>query len=277
MEGWIMAECRMPNEFYEIVKPYLPVDRPVGPKGGRPRISCRTVLKVLWYVLTTGCRWRDVPPEMGCSGETARTRLGEWESQGVWARLHFEMLRGLRRDGKLEHDTAVVDSVQVRAHGGGDRTGPSPVDRRKSGTKYTLLVDGHGAPMAIRIDPANRSDQTVIVPLVREQFPEVSGEPGRPRKKPDRVYADAGYDSETTRNIMRCLGIDPFIRKRNTEHGSGLGKVRWVVERTISWIKGLRRLRVRYDRSLPIIEAWGSLAMAIINFRIWHYDINLQT
>ncbi|MBA3313362.1 MAG: transposase [Planctomycetaceae bacterium] len=69
-----MAECRMPEEFYEVASRHLPPDEPVGRQGGRPRIKNRAVLKVIWYVLTTGCRWHDVPPEMGCSGETARTR-----------------------------------------------------------------------------------------------------------------------------------------------------------------------------------------------------------
>ncbi|MFH5806902.1 transposase, partial [Alienimonas sp. DA493] len=45
----------------------------------------------------------------------------------------------------------------------------------------------------------------------------------------------------------------------------------WVVERTIGWVKGLRRLRVRYDRKDEAIEAWNTLAMAAINFRLWRH------
>jgi len=64
------------------------------------------------------------------------------------------------------------------------------------------------------------------------------------------------------------LGIKPFIRKKRTKHGSHLGRVRWVVERTISWIKGLRRMRVRYDRLDTIIDAWTSLAAAVVCLNI---------
>ncbi|MBL6705942.1 MAG: transposase, partial [Planctomycetaceae bacterium] len=46
-----------------------------------------------------------------------------------------------------------------------------------------------------------------------------------------------------------------------------LGRKRWVVERTISWIKGLRRMRIRYDRHATIIDAWNHLALAAICFR----------
>ena len=64
------------------------------------------------------------------------------------------------------------------------------------------------------------------------------------------------------------MGIEPIIRRRSTPHGSHLGKVRWVVERTISWIKGLRRMRIRYDRHPTIIDAWNHLALAAVCFRI---------
>jgi hypothetical protein len=81
---------------------------------------------------------------MRCFGETARTRLPDWKKLGIWDRVHLDFLRLLRRDGELEHDTAVIDSTQVRAFGGGDQTGLSRVDRRKAGTKYTLMVDRNG-------------------------------------------------------------------------------------------------------------------------------------
>ena len=272
-----MADCRMPDEFYDVVAHHLPPDEPVGSNGGRPPTPNRVVLKVIWYVLVTGCRWRDVPPEMGCCGETARTRLRDWERAEVWSRVHVDLLRLLRQDGELEHETAIVDSVLVRAHGGGEKTGPSPTDRGKTGTKYTLLVDRQGVPLAIRIDGANASDHTQILPLVALEFPKVTGRPGRPREKPEELYADAGYDSEAARALLRCLGIEPHIRRRGAVHGSGLGKVRWVVERTIAWVKGLRRLRVRYDRHADLIEAWKSLAMSVINFRLWHHDVKLAT
>jgi transposase len=59
-----------------------------------------------------------------------------------------------------------------------------------------------------------------------------------------------------------------FIPKQRAAHSSGLGKVRWVVERTISWLKGLRRLRVRYDRLAVIQDAWTTLAASVICFRL---------
>jgi transposase len=266
-----MATAHMPDEFYDIVSHHLPPEQPVGPRGGRPRVGHRLVMRVIWFVLVTGNRWADIPSEMGCSGRTAHRRLRAWEEAGIWDRLHADLLRLLRQADKLDPDVVVVDGVIVRAFGGGEATGPSPVDRGKPGTKHTLMVSRSGVPLAIRTAGANASDHTQIIPLVLD-FPRVGGKPGRPKELPDEVYADRGYDSDSTRWLLRWLGIEPHIARRKTPHGSGLGTVRWVVERTIGWLKGLRRMRVRYDRLGVVRDAWTTLAAGVICFNILAHD-----
>src|SRR5436309_14123130 len=126
-----MAGARMPPGFYKLAAHHLPPEHPVGPAGGRPVVEHRLVLKVLWFVLASGCRWEDVPPELGCSGRTGQRYLRHWEELGCWARLHADLLRLLRQAGKLDPDLVIVDAVIVRAFGGGEQTGKSPVDRGK--------------------------------------------------------------------------------------------------------------------------------------------------
>ena len=56
-----MADACMPEKFYELVRPMLPAEKEIGPAGGRPPKRHHTVLKVIWFVLVTSCRWKDVP------------------------------------------------------------------------------------------------------------------------------------------------------------------------------------------------------------------------
>ncbi len=198
--------------------------------------------------------------------EESRSETQRGTCSSPRAYLHL-MLRELKRRGRLELETTMIDSAQVRAFGGGDRSGPSPVDRRKPGTKYTVLVDARGTPLAMQTAAANVSDHRQILSTV-VRYPQIGGTRGRPRNHPAKLYADAGYDSNATRELLLVMGIEPIIRRRSTPHGSHLGKVRWVVERTISWIKGLRRMRIRYDRHPTIIDAWNHLALAAVCFRI---------
>jgi transposase len=110
-----------------------------------------------------------------------------------------------------------------------------------------VLTDAGGIPLAAEVTAANAHDVTQLLPLV-EQVPAVRSKPGRPKRRPRCVQGDRAYDSQPHRRALRRLGIEPVLAKRNTEHGSGLGKHRWVVERTISWLHQFRRLRVRYER-----------------------------
>jgi transposase len=121
-------------------------------------------------------------------------------------------------------------------------------------------------PLAVRLTPANRHDVTQLIPLV-DAIPPIKGRRGRPRRRPGLLYADRAYDSHAHRMLLRARRIAPQIAHRNTPHGSGLGKKRWVVERTLSWLHQFRRLRTRYDRRADIHEAFLSIASSIICWR----------
>jgi transposase len=113
---------------------------------------------------------------------------------------------------------------------------------------------------------ANRNDVTQLLLLV-DAIPSLAGCVGHPRFRPDRVQGDRGYDSECHRQALRARGIIPVLARRNTPHGSGLGRTRWVVERTLSWLHQFRRLRVRWERRADIHEAFLTLGCIVICHR----------
>jgi transposase len=129
-----------------------------------------------------------------------------------------------------------------------------------------VITDAQGIPLAAILTEANRNDVTQLLPLVAA-IPPVRGQRGRPRRRPDRVQGDRAYDSGPHRKVLRSLGIEPVIAKRRTEHGSGLGIHRWVVERTLAWLHQYRRLRIRYERRAEIHEAFLSIGCSLICFR----------
>jgi transposase len=146
---------------------------------------------------------------------------------------------------------------------GGLHTGPSPVDRARAGSKHHLITDSGGIPLAITLTGGNRNDVTQLLPLIDGVGP-IAGKPGRPRKRTERVLADRGYDHDKYRRELRKRGVKPVIARRNTEHGSGLGKERWVVERTFAWLHNLRRLRIRYERDPGLHMAFMLLGCAVV-------------
>jgi transposase len=76
------------------------------------------------------------------------------------------------------------------------------------------------------------------------------------------VLGDRGYDAASIRSGLRTRHILPLLAMRRTKNGSGLGRWRWVVERTFAWLNQFRHLRVRYDNRADIDEAFLSLGCA---------------
>jgi transposase len=97
-----------------------------------------------------------------------------------------------------------------------------------------------------------------------EAIPPIPGKRGRPIRRPQLVQGDRAYDSQPHRDALAARGIACRLARRNTEHGSGLGATRWVIERTIAWLHQFRRLRVRYERLPEIHEAFLKLGCAMI-------------
>ena len=140
------------------------------------------------------------------------------------------------------------------------------MDRGKRGSKHHVLSCGRGNPLAARTSAANVNDITRFVPVV-DAVPPVRGRRGRPRRRPKRVYGDRAYHSREARRELRRRRIKARVARPNHPHGSGLGRRRWVVERTIAWLHQYRRLRVRYERRADIHQAFLTIGCCLICFK----------
>jgi hypothetical protein len=85
----------------------------------------------------------------------------------------------------------------------------------------------------------------------------------------DGTSSPAGYTLEET---LGYPWVRPWLARRNTEHGSGLGRWRWVIERTFAWLNQFRRLRVRYEKRADIHQAFLSLGCALICWNFLRAD-----
>jgi hypothetical protein len=124
-----------------------------------------------------------VPQEMGCgSGMTCWRRLKEWNEAGVWRRLHQRLLDRLGEAEQVDWERASLDSASVAAHGG-QKTGATPTDKGKSGSKHHIVVDRKGIPLSVIHSAANVHDSEVLEEVVDAIEP-IRKPRGRPRKRP---------------------------------------------------------------------------------------------
>ena len=92
-----------------------------------------------------------------------------------------------------------------------------------------------------------------------DTVPPVAGKPGRPRRRPDKLYADKAYDRRLLPSCLRRCGIKHRIARRGSESGQRLGKHSLVIDRTFAWADRFRRLAIRYERRLDIHHALTAL------------------
>jgi transposase len=119
------------------------------------------------------------------------------------------------------------------------------------------MVDRNGVPLACRVSAANRPDVCLLLATVAACPLPGYGERG---KLPAELLGDRAYDSDGHEALVRWLGVEPRFAQRGEAHGSGLGKDRYVVERTIAAVHQNRRLKVRYERRSDTHQAFLTLA-----------------
>lgn len=121
-------------------------------------------------------------------------------------------------------------------------------------------------PLAVVLSAANVHDSKALEEAVDAVRPirGPKGKPGRPRKRPKKLHADKGYDLGRCRKALRKRGIMARISRRGVDSSERLGRHRWVVERTLSWLNRYRRLKVRYERRSDIHQAFLDLGCALI-------------
>ncbi|MFJ6251806.1 MULTISPECIES: IS5 family transposase [unclassified Streptomyces] len=255
------------DELWAVIEPLLPRVERQARHPGRKRHPDRLVFQGILFVLHTGIAWEHLPQELGFgSGMTCWRRLVEWTGAGVWPRLHKTLLARLRGADALDFSRAVVDGSHIRAFKRGSKTGRSPVDWGRNGSKHHLITDATGIPLAATLTGGNRNDVTQFISLL-QAVPPVRGKRGRPRRRPDTVLGDRGYDHDKYRRLAWALGVKPVIVRRGVPHGSGPGTNRWVVERTFAHLHRFRRLRIRWEVRDDIHEAFLSLACSLICWR----------
>jgi IS5 family transposase len=123
-----------------------------------------------------------------------------------------------------------------------------------------VLSDAEGNPLVVQTTPANVPDQTQL-PALLEARPAVQG----PRRNPDAIIGDRAYGTKEMIAHVESEGIESLLAPRADDtHGSGLGVLRYVIERTLACFSHFRRLRLCYKRWDQHFQAFHDLAAALL-------------
>jgi transposase len=158
---------RVSDELWAVLQPLLPA--PVNTHrfgGGRPRVPDRVCADAIFYVLRTGCQWQALDQTDLCAHSTAHDRFQEWVRAGVFLRLWQAGVEQVDELRGIDWAWLAVDGAMTKAPLGGEQTGPNPTDRGKRGAKRSLLTEGHGVPVGLTTEGANRHDMKLVRPTL---------------------------------------------------------------------------------------------------------------
>jgi hypothetical protein len=126
--------------------------------------------------------------------------------------------------------------------------------------KRSVMVEGRGIPLGRVLAPASRHDSPLLAPT-----PDKLAEAG-PLADETTVYLDAGYDSRKTRDEHASCGMTGEIAHKGHKTPIQAGQ-HWHVERTNSRHNSFSRLQRCCERKEEVIDAYPSLADAIMTVR----------
>lgn len=260
------------GEGFAVIEPYL-ASRPKDKQGQPMEYAWRDVIDSIFYVLRTGCQWRQVPHDL-VRWWVAYRWFRALAKDGTWQRIH-DALHARAGEGRDPEPTAcALDSQSAQSAEGGEAIS---FDKFKHcrGRKRHLAVDTLGLICARKVTGAGTSDRTAG----RDVLAEAS------RAHPDLALAwvDGGYANAVDDSIIdwsrENTGIVVEVVKRTDDvKGFSVLPRRWVVERTNAWLSAHRRLAREYERLIECSEAMIDLAMIDImrarltGGRPWRYS-----
>ncbi len=253
---------RLPEALWERLATLLPPERPK-PRGGRPRADARRCLEAILFVLKTGIQWKALPRGIAAAS-TAHDRFQEWTKAGVFAEAWDDALHLYDQEVGIDWRWQSMDGSLTKAPLGGETTGPNPTDRGKCGVKRSVLVEGHGIPLAVVAAPANRHDSKLTEPTLeaRRILPPLVSQ---------HLCLDKGYDTPAVRSVARAYLFTPHIRPigeepRRMERNRKRRARRWTVERIASWLNRFRRLLIRWEKKVANYLALLHFACAWVTY-----------
>jgi transposase len=245
------------DEAFAVIEPVL-ASRPKV-KSGRPmEYQWREILDTIFYLLRTGCQWRQLPHDL-VKWWVAYRWFRTLTRDGTWRRVHDALLVLVRQaEGREAEPTACsLDAQPVQSAEGGENIGSGKFKHCR-GRKRSLVVDTCGWLLARTVTSALVSDRAAgreTLRDARERHPLLS-----------YGWVDGGYANAVDASFLpwarENLSIELQVVKRSDDvKGFTILPWRWVVERTNAWVSAHRRCTRDYERLTETSAAMIDLAM----------------
>jgi putative transposase len=239
------------DEQWKLLKPMLPLP---ASRGRKRKVDLRQVINAIFYLLHTGCQWRNLPQEFP-AWQTVYGYFRKFHNHGLLEHINRTLRQRVRQQAgrKRQPSAAIIDSQTVKTcEQGGERGFDG--GKKINGRKRHILVDTIGLLLLVVVHSAaiqDRDGAKLVLAKVQERYTRLR-----------LIWADSAYGGqlvEWVKEQVRC--VLEIVRRRDDVAGFEVLPRRWVVERTLAWISRCRRLSKYYEALPATSEAYVYLAM----------------
>lgn len=255
-----MKQFYMSRRFWKEIRKIIPQKRSIR----RPRKSSKKIMRALFFILRTGIPWKALPQTFKVSPSTVHRRFQEWIEDQTFLNFWIKILQRYQKKNHEMMKWVAIDGSVSKAPLGGENVGPSPVDRRKIGTKKHICVDQNGIILGIAVSGANRHDNVFVKDTVQSIPISLLN---------DRIVfaADTAYDAKNTRSFLKKRGFIPLISKNKRRSKQTFEKTksrhRWIIERTHGHLNSWRGIFIRWNKKVKNYVAAIQIAATFYTLR----------
>lgn len=235
---------------WSYIEPYLPN------MTRKRKHSLRDAVNAILYLVKTGCQWRMIPSEFP-AWNSVYYYFSNWKRDGTIEYIMRELHKTVRKQAGREPEPSIciIDSRSVRTSHHTDKVKGIDGNKHIKGRKEHIAVDTLGFPVGMAVHEANIHDSVGAELVLSDLY-------GRSERL-TTILADGGYRGEQLKSAAKAKGWDLKVVLRPEESSKKFQVIplRWIVERSFSWVENFRRLSIDHE-----FLAESSLAMIQLTF-----------
>jgi putative transposase len=142
---------------WELIQPLIPPQK----HGGRSReVEVWSVLNAIFYLLTQGCTWRNLPGDFP-AWQTVYTYFRNWRLDGTWFAIHERLRDWVRsqQQRQPEASEAIIDSQSVKAVAMVNQSVGYDAGKQIKGRKRFVTVDTLGLVLSVFVTTASQTER----------------------------------------------------------------------------------------------------------------------
>ena len=234
--------------------------------GNKLKHSLNNIIEAILKICKTGSQWNFFEYK-NIHWSVIRYHFDKWTTDGIFIKCWKQIYNIYQKKHKYKSNLKQlsVDCTFIKSINGKDCIGSNPTDRGRNATKLSIIVDLLGVPVGYVLDCANKRDDSLFEQTINNKIYD--------KKTKSNIYADKGYSDKNSiliaknNNLILLAPNKKNFKKPLFPSNIKINKYRYVVEASNSWIKGYKKIILRYESKIKYFNSFILLGFSMLTNR----------